>query len=114
MYPTNVLLHEVGALLALGEGGRAIEIANMIDEGSVRVLRRERRAALLVDIARAHSQIGNRDDAVRKLLEAETVASREVHCRPLAQATIADLLRRSNKTPPLVLVQLAERSGVHV
>jgi transcriptional regulator with XRE-family HTH domain len=112
--PTNVLLHEVGALLALGEGGRAIEVANTIDEESLRMLRRERRAALLVDIARAHSQIGDRDDAVRKLLEAETVASREVRCRPLAQATVYELLRRSRDTPSLALAQLAERSGVHI
>jgi transcriptional regulator with XRE-family HTH domain len=112
--PTNVLLHEVGSLLALGEGGRAIETANTIGEGSLRMLRRERRAAFLVDIARAHSQTGNRDEAARKLLEAETLASREVHCRPLAQATIADLLRRSRDAPPLLLAQLAERSGVHI
>jgi transcriptional regulator with XRE-family HTH domain len=111
---TNVLLHEVGALLALGEGGRAVEVANSIDEGGVRALRRERRAAFLVDIARAHGQAGNRDDAMRNLLQAETVASREVRCRPLVQATIADLLRRSKTTPPLALAQLAERSGVHV
>jgi transcriptional regulator with XRE-family HTH domain len=111
---TNVTLHQVGALLALGEGGRAIEVADEIDEESLRMLRRERRAALLVDIARAYSQIGNRDQAVRKLIEAETVACREVRCRPVAQATIADLLRRSRTTPPLGLAQLAERSGVRV
>ena len=109
---TNVLLHEVAALLALGEGGRAIEAADMIDGESLRMLRRERRAAVLVDVARAYSQIGNRDEALRKLLEAETVASREVRCRPVAQATVADLLRRSRGTPPLVLAQLAERCGV--
>jgi transcriptional regulator with XRE-family HTH domain len=111
---TNVLLHQVNALLALGEGGRAIEVAAEIDEEHLRMLRRERRAALLVDIARAYSQIGSRDEAVRKLVEAETVACREVRCRPVAQATIADLLRRSRNAPPLGLAQLAERSGVHI
>jgi transcriptional regulator with XRE-family HTH domain len=111
---TNVLLHQVGALLALGEGGRAIEVAGQIDEDNLRILRRERRAALLVDIARAHSQVGNRDEAVRRLIEAEAVAAREVQCRPLAQATIADLLRRCRNAPPLGLAQLAERSGVRI
>lgn len=111
---TNVLLHEVGAFLALGEGGKALEISADIEEESIRALRRERRAALLVDIARAHSQIGKRDDAVGKLLEAEEIAPREIRCRPLAQAIIADLLRRSKNTPPLTLARLAERSGVHI
>jgi transcriptional regulator with XRE-family HTH domain len=110
---TNVLLHEVAALLALGEGGRAIEVANMIDGESLGMMRRERRSALLVDVARAYSQVGNRDEALRKLLEAETVASREVRCRPVAQATVADLLRRSQATPSLALAQLAERCGLH-
>jgi tetratricopeptide (TPR) repeat protein len=109
---TNVLLHQIGALLALGEGGRAIEVAQQIDQDNLRMLRRERRAALLVDIARAYSQIGNRDEAVRKLIEAETLAAREVQCRPLAQAAIADLLRRCRNGPPPGLAQLAERSGV--
>ncbi|GAA4629792.1 hypothetical protein GCM10023196_052570 [Actinoallomurus vinaceus] len=111
---TNVLLHRVGALLALGEGGRAIEIAATIDADSMRMLRKERRAALLVDVARAYGQVGDRDRAVRALLEAETTASREVRCRPVAQATIADLLRRSRNAPPLELARLAERSGVRV
>jgi transcriptional regulator with XRE-family HTH domain len=111
---TNVLLHQVGALLALGEGGRAIEVAAKIDQENLRMLRRERRAALLVDIARAYSQIGNRDEAVRRLIEAETVACREVRCRPVAQATIADLLRRNRNAPPLGLAQLAERCGVRI
>jgi transcriptional regulator with XRE-family HTH domain len=112
--PTNVLLHQVGALLALGEGGRAIEVAEQIDPEQLRMLRRERRAALLVDVARAYSQTGDRDQAVRTLIEAETVAAREVHCRPLAQATIADLLRRGQGAPPLGLAQLAERAGVRI
>ncbi len=111
---TNVLLHQVGALLALGEGGRAIEVAEQIDPEQIRMLRRERRAALLVDTARAYSQTGNRDQAIRQLIEAETVAAREVQCRPLAQATIADLLRRCQSTPPLGLAQLAERAGVRI
>lgn len=109
---TNVLLHEVAALLALGEGWHAIEAADMIDGESIRMLRRERRAAVLVDVARAYSQIGKREEALRKLLQAETVASREVRCRPVAQATVADLLRRSLGAPPLVLAQLAGRCGV--
>jgi transcriptional regulator with XRE-family HTH domain len=111
---TNVILHEVSALLALGDAGRALEASGAIESDSLRLLRKERRAALLVDIARAYSHVGKRDEALRTLLEAEAIASREVRCRPVAQATIADLLRRSYDTPSTLLTQLAARSGVSV
>lgn len=110
---TNVTLHEISALLALGEGGRAVKVARTLDPAAVAMLRRERRASLLVDIARANSQIGRRDEALRNLLDAETAASREVICRPLARSTVADLLRRCDtRVAPQQLIQLAERCGV--
>jgi hypothetical protein len=66
----NVALHEVGALVALGENGRAVEVADAIGGEGLRRLRKERRAALLVDTARACSQAGNREEALRRLLAA--------------------------------------------
>jgi hypothetical protein len=108
----NVALHEVGTLVALGENGRAVEVADAIGGEGLRRLRKERRAALLVDTARACSQAGNRDEALRRLLAAEEIAAPEVQCRPVAQAAIADLLHRSPGTPPLALARLADRAGV--
>lgn len=110
---TNVKLHEISALVALGEGGQAVAAAQALDPAATVMLRRERRAALLVDIARANSQIGHRDEALRNLLDAESIAPKEVACRPVAQSTIADLLRRSGtQAPQQHLTQLAERCGV--
>jgi hypothetical protein len=105
-------LHEVAALVALGENGRAVQVADAISSEDLRWLRKERRAALLVDTARACSQAGDRDEALRRLLAAEQIAAPEVHCRPVAQAAIADLLHRSRGAPPLALAQLAGRAGV--
>jgi transcriptional regulator with XRE-family HTH domain len=110
--PVNVALHEVAALVALGENGRAVQVADGISTEGLRRLRKERRAALLVDTARACSQAGNRDEALRRLLAAEDIAAPEVRCRPVAQAAIADLLHRSQGTPALALARLAERAGV--
>jgi transcriptional regulator with XRE-family HTH domain len=110
--PVNVSLHEVAALVALGENGRAVQVADAIGGEALRLLRKERRAALLVDTARACSQAGNRDEALRRLLAAEHTAAPEVRCRPVAQAAIADLLHRSRGTPPSALAELAERAGV--
>ncbi|WP_433228088.1 helix-turn-helix domain-containing protein [Actinomadura formosensis] len=109
---TNVSLHEVTILLAQGEGGRAVQAANSIDEFELRKLRKERRAALRVDVARAYNQIGERDQALRNLIEAERIAPREVRCRPVAQAAISDLMRRARGAPSFTLEQLAARAGV--
>jgi transcriptional regulator with XRE-family HTH domain len=108
----NVALHEVAALVALGENQRAVGVADGIGADALRLLRRERQAALMVDTARACSQAGNRDEALRRLLAAEQIAAPEVRCRPLAQATIADLLHRGRQAPSFALAGLAERAGV--
>lgn len=110
--PTNVELHHVAALVSLGEGGLAVEVAANIDEVRIRALRRERRATYLIDVARGYSQWGKRDEALTKLLEAEALAPREVNCRPVARGTIQNLMERSRGNPPDALRSLAERSGV--
>ncbi len=110
--PTNVGVHNVSALVSLGEGGLAVEVAAKIDEAGIRMLRRERRANHLVDVARGYSQWGRRDEALGKLLEAEALAPREVNCRPVARSTIENLIVRSRGNPPSALRSLAERSGV--
>jgi transcriptional regulator with XRE-family HTH domain len=110
--PVNVALHQVGALVALGEHGRAVQVADAIGGEGLRMLRKERRAALMVDTARACCQAGNRAEALHRLLAAEDIAASEVRCRPLAHATVAELLHRWPGAPPLALAQLAERAGV--
>jgi transcriptional regulator with XRE-family HTH domain len=110
--PTNVGIHHVSALVSLGEGGLAVETASRIDEAGIHTIRRERRANHYVDVARGYSQSGQRDQALEKLLEAETLAPREVNCRPIARGTIQNLIERSRGKPPLALRSLAERAGV--
>jgi len=110
--PTNVGLHQVAALVSLGEGGLAVEAGGTLDDAGIGALRRERRATYLIDIARGYSQWGKRDEALEKLLEAEALAPREVNCRPVARNTIENLIQRSRGKLPGALQSLAERSGV--
>lgn len=56
--------------------------------------------------------MGMRDEALERLLEAETLAPREVNCRPLARGTIENLVERSRGKPSGALRSLAERAGV--
>jgi transcriptional regulator with XRE-family HTH domain len=109
---TNVGVHHVSALVSMGEGGLAVEAAARIEEVGFRGMRRERRASHYVDVARGHSQAGQRDEALEKLLEAEALASAEVACRPVARATIENLVQRSRGKPPTALRALAARAGV--
>lgn len=111
--PTNVGIHHVSALVSLGEGGLAVEVASKMDKAGIRLIRRERRANHLVDVARGYSQWGMRDQALETLLEAESLAPREVICRPMARSTIENLISRSRNQPSASLQALAERAGVN-
>lgn len=111
--PTNVGIHHVSALVSLGEGGLAVEIASKMDDAAIRLVRRERRANHFVDVARGYSQWGMREEALGKLLEAEGLAPREVICRPMARSTIENLISRSRNQPSASLQALAERAGVN-
>jgi transcriptional regulator with XRE-family HTH domain len=110
--PVNVGIHRVSALVELGEGGAAVEAAVLIPKPGLAMLRRERRANHLVDVARGYSQWGKGDSALVALLDAEQFAPAEVRCRPMARATITELLRRSRSAPSTSLRRLAERAAV--
>jgi transcriptional regulator with XRE-family HTH domain len=111
--PTNVGIHHVSALVSLGEGELAVEVASKMNNTGIRLVRRERRANHYVDIARGYSQWGMRDEALSKLMEAEALAPREVICRPMARSTIENLISRSRNQPSASLQALAERAGVN-
>ena len=112
--PTNVGIHHVSALVSMGEGGLAVEASERIGQAGIEAIRRERRANHYVDVARGFSQAGQREEALQKLLEAERLAPREVNCRPIARATIENLVERSRGKIPGALSSLAQRSGIAV
>lgn len=111
---TNVGIHHVSALVSMGEGSLAVEASERIDQAGIEAIRRERRANHYVDVARGFSQAGQREEALQKLLEAERLAPREVNCRPIARATIENLVERSRGKIPGALSSLAERSGIAI
>jgi transcriptional regulator with XRE-family HTH domain len=110
--PVNVGIHRVSALVELGEGGSAVEAAAVVPREDFSQLPRERRANHLVDVARGYSQWGRREQALTTLLHAEQLAPAEVRCRPMARATITDLVHRARGITPVLLRELADRAGV--
>jgi transcriptional regulator with XRE-family HTH domain len=111
--PTNVILHQVAALVDLNDGGAAVLAASNVRPDGLARLPRERRANFFVDVARGHALEGRRDQAVTALLQAEQFAPDEVGCRPLTLNLIADLHRQGPGRPPLPLRQLAARAGLN-
>jgi hypothetical protein len=111
--PTNVVLHRVAALTDLREGGAALEAAEDIDLEGLVLLPRERRANFHIDLARAHQQCGQADEATDELRDAYELAPDEVRCRPVSY-TLIETLHRTSPAPTLSLRRLATAVGLPV
>jgi transcriptional regulator with XRE-family HTH domain len=66
--PTNVGLYEIAVAVELGDAGRALRTAATVDTSG---LSAERRARMLIDVARAHAQRRQVSEAVTALRQAE-------------------------------------------
>jgi transcriptional regulator with XRE-family HTH domain len=95
--PVNVEVHEVHVAVELGDAGRAIRAAERI---STETLSPERRARMLIDVARAHAQRRQVADAVDTLLRAEGLTPEQVRSHPVVRQTVADLLLMQDPPGP--------------
>jgi len=101
--PNNVLCHRVHTACALGDAGTAIEYARRVDINALAIT--ERKAALLLDTARAFLIWGKHDKAVHVLRAAGDIAPEEVTSRPATLALIRDIIATA---PPTVARQARE------
>jgi transcriptional regulator with XRE-family HTH domain len=108
--PTNVRLHQVSVLADLGDGSGAVAAARRISPDGLGQLPKERRANCYLDVARIHVEMGQRDDAVRVLLDADRLFPDEVRHRPVATSLVDELWRFG--TPSSELERLASRVGL--
>ncbi|HEX5495231.1 MAG TPA: helix-turn-helix transcriptional regulator [Mycobacteriales bacterium] len=109
--PVNVDLWRLSIAVEAGEAGRAIEIGNGIDPRQIPV--RSRRSSYHVDLGRALAQARRREDALRALLEAESLAPVRVRNNPFAREIVSDLLRRAQMSAGgAELRRMAHRMGV--
>lgn len=88
--PTNVALHEVAVAVELGDAGRALRVAGLIDPSRMAP---ERHGRLLIDVARAHAQLRQTDAVVASLREAIQVAPEQVRSHAQARDLVGELLR---------------------
>ena len=103
--PANVALYEIAVAVELGDAGRALRAGSAVDASG---LSNERRARMLVDIARAHAQLRHVDDAVATVRQAEETAPQIVRGHPAVRQLVSDLLAMQNP-PGTALSALAGR-----
>jgi|SRR5271165_448809 len=87
--PANAMLHRVNIAVTLGDAGTAIDVARGVDLSKIAVT--ERKAALLIDVARAFFQWGRHEKAYIALRAAEATAHEEVAGRPSVHRLVRDL-----------------------
>jgi transcriptional regulator with XRE-family HTH domain len=86
--PANVAVHAVSVAVELGNANDALRRAGAVDTDG---LSPERRARFLVDVARAHAQRQQVDDAVRALERAEAIAPAEIRELRIVRQLVDDL-----------------------
>jgi hypothetical protein len=87
--PANVALHEIAVAVEVGDAGQALRVAASVDPSG---LSAERRARMLIDVARAHTQRRHVDEATSVLLEAETVTPEQIQNHRVVRQLVSDLL----------------------
>ena len=105
--PANVALYEIAVAVGLGDAGRALRAATTVDTTR---LSAERRARMLIDVARAHAQRRQVNEAVAALRQVEDITPEQVRGRELMHQLVSDLLTMQDP-PSVELRDLARRVG---
>jgi hypothetical protein len=106
--PVNAALHEVSIAIELGDAGIALRAAEAIDASTLSV---ERQTRFQLDVARAHAQRRQTDNAVSALMTALQLSPEMVHTMPAVRQLVADLMTMS-QPPSDQLTTLARELGV--
>jgi tetratricopeptide (TPR) repeat protein len=104
--PTNVAIHRVNTAAELGD------IQTVLDSGltlNTDAVPHERRARYLLDVARAYSLVGNRDDALGALIAAERIAPEQIRQHYLSRKVALTLIRSTAGKPSIELDKFATR-----
>jgi hypothetical protein len=107
--PVNTQMHQVNVAVTLGDAGTAIDLARQIDLRAITVT--ERKASLLIDVARAFFQWGKYEQAHAALRAAEDTAPQEVAARPSVGTLARDLATLAPASIRRDAEQLASRIG---
>ncbi|MFF9089581.1 helix-turn-helix domain-containing protein [Streptomyces sp. NPDC014991] len=107
--PTNVAIHRVATAAELGDMQVAVDLGPQIDTTG---LPTERRTRHNLEVARALSAYNRMDDALAKVLEAESWAPEQVRSHYLARELVLTWVRGQRGRPSRNLADLADRLRV--
>ena len=105
--PANVSLYAIAVAVELGDAGRALRVAATVDTTG---LSAERRARMLIDVARAHAQRRQASEAIAALRRAEDITPEQVRAHDRVRQLVSDLMTMQD-LPSAELRDLAERVG---
>lgn len=105
--PANVAVHEISVAVELGDAGRALRTAATVDTTG---LSAERRARMLIDVARAHAQRRQVHEAITALRDAEDITPEQIRGHDQARQLVSDLLTMQDP-PSAELRELAAHVG---
>lgn len=108
--PTNVEIHRVSTASELGDVQTVLDRGPKLD---TRPLPLERQVRHLMDVARAYSITGQRDEAITTMLKAERMAPEHVHKHHLPKKIIVSLVQDSTLKPAVELRNLARRINLN-
>jgi hypothetical protein len=106
--PTNVAIHRIAFEVELGDPAAALQHStrfNIQDRPGFN----ERQARLLLDVARAQTELRQRSEALATMRHAESIAAEEVRTHRHSRAVLHDLQRSADAMPSTDLLQLAQR-----
>ncbi|GGY95771.1 helix-turn-helix domain-containing protein [Streptomyces poonensis] len=109
--PVNVEIQAVSAAVELGDAGEALDIADTVDTSG---LSAERRARMLMDVGRAHTQRRQFGDALASLLAAEEVTPEVIRNHPTAREVVRELMLMAGRAASPELRALADRVNASV
>nr|WP_157528551.1 XRE family transcriptional regulator [Kibdelosporangium sp. MJ126-NF4] len=104
--PTNVAIHRVNTAAELGDVQTILNSPLTLNPQAVPV---ERQVRYLLDVARAHSLVGNRDDALGVMMTVERMAPEQVRQHHLSKKVVATLIQSGAGKPSIELDKLAQR-----
>ncbi|WP_343950064.1 helix-turn-helix transcriptional regulator [Nonomuraea longicatena] len=108
--PNNVLCHRVNIAVRLGDAGTAIDYARQVDLDLLPI--NERKAALLIDVARAFLMRGQHSRALHLLRTAGSLAPEEISGRTAPLRLARDILATAPTTLRSEARAYAESLGV--
>jgi transcriptional regulator with XRE-family HTH domain len=104
--PTNVAIHKVTVAVELGDAREAIDLGSEVDASH---MPRERAVRHELELARALSRDGRREEALRRVLAAEQAAREHIRSHPITHTLVRGWTSAGRLGPDLVA--LARRLG---